>query len=68
MGAVYICPEMRRKGYCKEMMAWCAKHYFSEGFSYGTLYVDQANPFSNAAYTAVGYEYVTDMYIFAREE
>ena len=58
---VYIKPEYRRQGLCKEMMAALGEECFEEGCRYLTLYVDQANPFSNAAYTAVGYRYVVAM-------
>ena len=43
------------------MMAGLGEECFAEGCRYLTLYVDQANPFSNAAYTAVGYRYTASV-------
>ena len=54
---VYIKPEFRGQGYCKEMMSALGQECMVEGCEYITLYVDRTNPVSNAAYTAVGFEY-----------
>jgi len=56
---VYVYPKMRGRGYCKEMVAWSTEHYFEQGCEYVSLYVDRNNPISNAAYQAVGYEYIS---------
>ncbi len=55
---VYVYPQYRGKGYCKEMVSWSTEHYLEQGCQYVSLYVDRKNPFSNAAYQAVGFEYV----------
>lgn len=64
INGVYIKPEERKKGYCKQMMSYASKYYLDHGFDYVTLYVDKTNPFSNAAYTSVGYKYICSVYSY----
>lgn len=64
INAVYVTPEERRKGYCKQMVSWASQYYLDYGYEYVTLYVDKANPYSNAAYAAIGYDYICSVYTF----
>lgn len=61
---VYIKPEERLKGYCKEMISTCTKYYLDNGNDYTCLYVNKKNPYSNASYLAVGYQYLKPMYSY----
>lgn len=58
INAVYTVPHHRGKGYCKSMMAQVCNLLLKEGNEFVCLYVDQANPMSNAAYEAVGFKIV----------
>ena len=65
---VYIKPEFRRQGLCKEMMSALGRECLEEGCGYVTLYVDRTNPVSNAAYSAVGFAYGPHMVSWALKE
>ena len=67
VNAVYVVPEERRKGYCKQMVSWASQYYLDHGYEYVTLYVDKTNPYSNAAYAAIGYDYICSVYTFEEE-
>ena len=62
---VFIKEEERNKGYAKQMVASACRYYLEkENCDYVTLYVDQSNPFSNHAYLAIGFEYLSDIYTY----
>lgn len=58
INAVYTVPKHRGKGYCKSLMAQVCELLLKDGNQYICLYVDQANPISNAAYEKVGFKIV----------
>lgn len=66
INGVYVKDEERGKGYCKQMMSASTSYYLNNGYDYVTLYVDKANPYSNGAYLAVGYEYVGSSYNYSK--
>ena len=64
VNAVYVLPKKRGKGYCKQMVSWASQYYLDHGYEYVTLYVDKTNPYSNKAYSAIGYDYICSVYTF----
>lgn len=58
ISAVYTIPQYRHKGYCKSMISQLCKKFLNEGKEFLCLYVDCSNPYSNAAYEAVGFKTV----------
>ena len=53
--AVYTPPEQRSKGYATSCVASLTKELLSEGYSFCSLFADQANPTSNSIYMKIGY-------------
>ena len=64
VNAVYVLPQERSKGYCKQMVSYASNYYLNHGYDYVTLYVDKTNPYSNRAYAAIGYDYICSVYTF----
>lgn len=58
ISAVYTLPQYRGKGLCKSMIGQLCTRLLQSGSLFLCLYVDKSNPFSNAAYEAVGFKVV----------
>lgn len=59
---VYTLPAYRGKGYAQTLIFRMCAEFFKEGYSFATLFVDQANPISNRVYEKVGFEIIEDHY------
>lgn len=69
ISAVYTLPQYRGKGLCKSLIGQLCTKLLQSGSQFLCLYVDKSNPFSNAAYEAVGFKVVgsTTSYEFVKE-
>ncbi len=53
--AVYTPPEQRNKGYATSCVASLTQKLLAEGYSFCSLFADQANPTANSIYMKIGY-------------